>query len=125
MDNAIETENLTKEFDGLVAVDHINLNVKEGEIFGFLGPNGDGKTTTIKMLCTILNPTSGWAKVCGYMTLGNKKTRSENTSESCFKIRPLIDSSLGKRTWISMPECITWIGRQGRKGLQRYSIYWD
>ena len=66
MNNAIETENLTKEFDGLVAVDHINLNVKEGEIFGFLGPNGAGKTTAIKMLCTILNPTSGWAKVCGY-----------------------------------------------------------
>jgi len=59
-------ENLTKEFDGLVAVDHVNLGVKVGEIFGLLGPNGAGKTTAIKMLCTILNPTSGWAKVCGY-----------------------------------------------------------
>jgi len=66
MNNIIETEGLTKEFDGLVAVNHINLNVEEGEIFGFLGPNGAGKTTAIKILCTILNPTSGSAKVCGY-----------------------------------------------------------
>ena len=66
MNNVIEIENLAKEFDGLVAVNHINLNVGEGEIFGFLGPNGAGKTTLVKMLCTILNPTSGWAKVWGY-----------------------------------------------------------
>jgi ABC-2 type transport system ATP-binding protein len=66
MTNAIETKTLTREFDGLVAVDHISLNVAEGEIFGFLGPNGAGKTTAIKMLCTILNPTSGSARVCGY-----------------------------------------------------------
>ncbi|TET41866.1 MAG: ATP-binding cassette domain-containing protein, partial [Dehalococcoidia bacterium] len=66
MNDVIETQNLTKEFDGLVAVDHIDLSVKQGEIFGFLGPNGAGKTTTIRMLCTILDPTSGWAKVCGY-----------------------------------------------------------
>jgi len=66
MNKAIEIESLTKEFDGLIAVDHASLNVEEGEIFGFLGPNGAGKTTAIKMLCTILNPTSGSAKVCGY-----------------------------------------------------------
>ena len=66
MNNAIEIEVLTKDFDGLIAVDHISLNVEEGEIFGFLGPNGAGKTTAIKMLCTILNPTSGTARVCGY-----------------------------------------------------------
>jgi ABC-2 type transport system ATP-binding protein len=66
MNDVIEIENLTKEFDGLVAVNHVTLNVGEGEIFGFLGPNGAGKTTAVKMLCTILNPTSGSAKVCGY-----------------------------------------------------------
>lgn len=66
MNNAIEIEALTKDFNGLIAVDHISLNVEEGEIFGFLGPNGAGKTTAIKMLCTILNPTSGSARVCGY-----------------------------------------------------------
>jgi ABC-2 type transport system ATP-binding protein len=66
MNSVIEIENLTKEFDGLAAVNHITLNVGEREIFGFLGPNGAGKTTAVKMLCTILNPTSGSAKVCGY-----------------------------------------------------------
>ena len=65
----IEAENLTKEFDGFVAVDHINFTVEEGEIFGFLGPNGAGKSTTIKMLTTILNPTSGQARICGYDVL--------------------------------------------------------
>jgi len=62
----IEAENLTKRFGDLVAVDHINLEVYEGEIFGFLGPNGAGKTTTIKMLTTLLRPTKGKARVCGY-----------------------------------------------------------
>ena len=62
----IEAENLTKRFGDVVAVDHINLEVYEGEIFGFLGPNGAGKTTTIKMLTTLLRPTKGKARVCGY-----------------------------------------------------------
>jgi len=66
MNSIIEIENLTKEFNGFVAVDHISLSVEEGEIFGFLGPNGAGKTTITKILCTILNPTSGTVKVCGY-----------------------------------------------------------
>ncbi|MFP3879611.1 MAG: ATP-binding cassette domain-containing protein [Dehalococcoidia bacterium] len=66
MNSVIAIENLTKEFDDLIAVDHITLNVGAGEIFGFLGPNGAGKTTAVKMLCTILNPTSGSARVCGY-----------------------------------------------------------
>ena len=81
MSNIIEIENLSKEFDGLVAVDHINLNIKEGEIFGLLGPNGAGKTTITKMLCTILNPTSGWAKVCGYDVV-----RQRNKVRECIGI---------------------------------------
>jgi len=55
----IRTENLTKEYDGFKAVDNLNLDVKEGEIYGFLGPNGAGKTTTILMLLGILKPTRG------------------------------------------------------------------
>ena len=64
--NAIETVDLTKTFIKFTAVDSVNLQVKEGEIFGLLGPNGAGKSTTISMLCTILKPTSGTAKVNGY-----------------------------------------------------------
>ena len=62
----VKVENLSKTFGNLKAVDNISFEVKEGEIFGFLGPNGAGKTTTINILTTLLKPTSGVAKVCGY-----------------------------------------------------------
>ncbi len=55
----IEVKNLTKKFNGFIAVDNISFKVKKGEIFGFLGPNGAGKTTTIKMLITLLRPSAG------------------------------------------------------------------
>ncbi|MGB3908341.1 MAG: ATP-binding cassette domain-containing protein [Methanomethylovorans sp.] len=60
---AIEVENLTKEFNGFVAVDHISFSIESGEAFGLLGPNGAGKTTTMSMLSTMLKPTSGKASV--------------------------------------------------------------
>ena len=63
---AVQTLKLTKEFDGLVAVDHIDLEIKKGELFSLLGPNGAGKTTTINMLCCLLQPTSGTASIMGY-----------------------------------------------------------
>lgn len=63
---AVELMDLSKSFDKLVAVDKVNLEIKEGELFGLLGPNGAGKTTMISMLCTILKPTSGTAKVWNY-----------------------------------------------------------
>jgi len=66
MTNAIETNKLTKSFDSLVAVDKLDITVESGEIFSLLGPNGAGKTTTISMLCTMLKPTSGTAKVNGF-----------------------------------------------------------
>jgi ABC-2 type transport system ATP-binding protein len=66
-EDVIRTEGLTKIFNShLVAVDHVNFDVKRGEIFGFLGPNGAGKTTTINMLITILKPTEGKASVLGF-----------------------------------------------------------
>jgi ABC-2 type transport system ATP-binding protein len=73
MTDAIETVDLTKQFNGLTAVDKLNIKVDQGEIFGLLGPNGAGKTTTISMLCTILRPTSGTAKVNGYDVVKNAK----------------------------------------------------
>jgi ABC-2 type transport system ATP-binding protein len=62
----IETNKLTRSFNSLTAVDKLDITVESGEIFGLLGPNGAGKTTTISMLCTILKPTSGTAKVNGF-----------------------------------------------------------
>jgi len=64
--NVIEVEKLSKSFNSLKAVDSISFTVKKGEIFGFLGPNGAGKTTTINMLCTLLKPSSGSGRICGY-----------------------------------------------------------
>ena len=63
---AIESSDLTRKFDRVIAVNNLNLAIEEGEIFGFLGPNGAGKSTTIRMLCGILEPTSGSATVGGY-----------------------------------------------------------
>jgi ABC-2 type transport system ATP-binding protein len=63
--NAIVVTNLTKRFGDFVAVDGVSFDVAEGEVFGFLGSNGAGKSTTIRMLCGLLKPTSGIAKVGG------------------------------------------------------------
>jgi ABC-2 type transport system ATP-binding protein len=62
----VETNNLTKTYDGFTAVDGLNLRIEEGEIFGFLGANGAGKTTTILMLLGLTQPSSGTAQVCGH-----------------------------------------------------------
>ncbi len=62
----IDTENLTKKFGDLTAVEDLTLHVDEGEVFGFLGPNGAGKTTTVRMLCCLISKTSGKAKIGDY-----------------------------------------------------------
>ena len=62
----ISTEELTKKFGEVTAVDHVSFAVERGEIFAFLGPNGAGKSTTIKLLTTLLTPTSGRMEVAGH-----------------------------------------------------------
>ena len=66
MGSAIQTFELTRRYDSLVAVDHLDFNAEAGSIFGLLGPNGAGKSTLIKMLTTLLPPTSGTAVVAGF-----------------------------------------------------------
>ena len=63
----IKTVNLTKRYGNLVALANLNLEIQEGDCFGFIGPNGAGKTTTIKILATLLQPTWGEARVCDYV----------------------------------------------------------
>ncbi|MHC1587729.1 MAG: ATP-binding cassette domain-containing protein [Candidatus Syntropharchaeia archaeon] len=92
---AIETENLVKEFDGLRAVDGIDLEIERGELFGLLGPNGAGKTTLIKMLSTLLRPTSGSARVWGYDV-----SKEQNEVRMCIGIvfqDPSVDNKLTGR----------------------------
>jgi len=80
--NAVQTLKLTKEFDGLVAVNGVDLEIQKGELFSLLGPNGAGKTTTIRMLCCLLKPTSGTASVLGY-----------DIAKEPFKVKKLIGVS--------------------------------
>ncbi|MBK8916049.1 MAG: ABC transporter ATP-binding protein [Phycisphaerales bacterium] len=75
----IQTINLTKRYAKLVALNNLNLNIEEGECFGYIGPNGAGKTTTIRILATLLQPTWGEARVCGHVVGYESR-----------KIRPLI-----------------------------------
>lgn len=77
-DVAVYTRDLFKRFGDFIAVDHVNLEVKRGEIFGFLGPNGAGKSTTIRILCGLLEPTDGVATVAGF----DVKTESEQIKRS-------------------------------------------
>src|SRR4030095_8611331 len=65
-DKVITAKDLTKRFGHFTAVDHISFDVHKGEIFGFLGANGAGKTTAMRMLCGLSLPTSGQATVAGY-----------------------------------------------------------
>ena len=74
----IQTQNLTKKFNSILAVDDLTLEVSEGEVFGFLGPNGAGKTTTVRMLTSLIGPTSGTAVVNGYR-LGKSDTDIRRT----------------------------------------------
>lgn len=68
---AIEAGGLTKRFGSLTAVDHLDLNVPRSLVYGFLGPNGSGKTTAIRMLCGLLTPTEGEAMVLGHQVPGD------------------------------------------------------
>jgi ABC-2 type transport system ATP-binding protein len=66
MNYTIQTRELTKRFGNFTAVDHITVNIAQGEIYGFLGANGAGKTTAIRMLCGLLTPTGGSGSVAGF-----------------------------------------------------------
>ena len=84
---AVEIRDLTKRFGAFVAVDRVSLRVGEGEIFGFLGANGAGKSTTIRMLCGLLAPTSGTALVQGI------------DKRPCHRVKVFLDDSFRHRGW--------------------------
>lgn len=77
----IDTENLTRKFGTLTAVDNLTLHVDEGEVFGFLGPNGAGKTTTVRMLCCLISKTSGKIRIGDF---------SDDTETNRLMIRKMI-----------------------------------
>jgi ABC-2 type transport system ATP-binding protein len=93
--SAISMHGLTKKFGNLIAVDHVDLDIEKGELFGLLGPNGAGKSTIIKMLTTMLMPTSGEARVWGY-DAARDKNRVRSAIGVVFQ-DPAVDSMLTGR----------------------------
>ncbi|PHR72897.1 MAG: ABC transporter [Lutibacter sp.] len=111
-ENVIEAKNLTKKFGDFTAVNKITFNVKQGEIFGFLGANGAGKTTAIKMLIGISSPTSGDANVAGFDIYKNAEYIKKNIGYMSQKFALYDD--------LTVKENITFYG--GIYGLSRKRI---
>ena len=108
----ITTKDLTKRFGSLTAVDRLNLRIEEGEIFGLLGPNGAGKTTTISMLCTLLKPTSGTAKVNGF-DIAAQPSKVRSSIGIVFQ-EPSVDDLLTGRENLEMHAMLYKIPREVR-----------
>jgi ABC-2 type transport system ATP-binding protein len=111
-ENIIEVENLTKKFGSFTAVNSISFDVKKGEIFGFLGANGAGKTTAMKMLIGISKPTSGKAQVAGFDVFTNPEDIKKNIGYMSQKFALYDD--------LTVKENITFFG--GIYGLSRIQI---
>jgi ABC-2 type transport system ATP-binding protein len=75
----IEIHDLTKQYGKARGIDHVNLEIREGEIFGFIGPNGAGKSTTIRILLNLIFPSGGWAKIMGMDVIRNTKEIKQKT----------------------------------------------
>ncbi|MHB2035226.1 MAG: ABC transporter ATP-binding protein [Nitrososphaerales archaeon] len=117
----IETENLTKKFGDLTAVDGVTLRVEEGEVFGFLGPNGAGKTTTVRMLCCLISKTSGVARIAGY-EVGN-----DADSLKIRKLIGLVPDNVGLYESLSAYDNLDFYGKlydcteaQRKENIQRF-----
>ncbi|HID43514.1 MAG TPA: ATP-binding cassette domain-containing protein [Archaeoglobaceae archaeon] len=111
--NPIYVKDLTKKFNGLVAVDSISFKVKKGEIFGLLGPNGAGKTTTIKILVSLLRPDSGKAFVAGYDV--SEKPHNVRKNIGIVFQEPTLDLELTARENLDFHARLYGMGRKKRE----------
>jgi ABC-2 type transport system ATP-binding protein len=102
MARAVKTSDLVKDFNGLKAVDHLNLEVPEGAIYGFLGPNGSGKTTTLKMLTGMTKPTSGTIEILGVPMVFGKQKIQDNIG--------FLPDVPGFYDWMTAREFLTFCG---------------
>jgi ABC-2 type transport system ATP-binding protein len=117
----IETENLTKRFGSVTAVDNLTLKVNAGEVFGFLGPNGAGKTTTVRMLCCLISKTSGEASVAGY------EVGKEADALKLRKVIGMVPDSVGLYDDLSAYDNLDFYGKlydrteaQRKESIQRF-----
>lgn len=95
-EEVIRAHNLTKQFDGFTAVDHISFSVNAGEVVGYLGPNGSGKTTTIRMLLGLLRPSEGEATVMGYDVVHQSERVRERVGYMSQKFALYHDLTVGE-----------------------------
>src|SRR4030042_6728222 len=95
-EEVILAHNLTKKFDDFTAVDHISFSVGEGEVVGYLGPNGSGKTTTIRMLLGLLRPSEGQATVLGYDIVRQSESVRERVGYMSKKFALYHDLTVGE-----------------------------
>jgi ABC-2 type transport system ATP-binding protein len=109
----IDTENLTKKFGDLTAVDKLTLRVGEGEVFGFLGPNGAGKTTTIRMLCCLISKTSGTAR------LGNYEIGNKSDQQKIRRMVGVLTENVGLYEELSAYDNLDFYGRFYRLDIQK------
>jgi ABC-2 type transport system ATP-binding protein len=109
----IETENLTRKFGDLTAVDNLTLHVDDGEVFGFLGPNGAGKTTTVRMLCCLISQTSGTAKIGDY-DVGNSADQ-----QKIRRMVGLLTENVGLYEELSAYDNLDFYGRFYRLDVQK------
>jgi len=123
----IQISNLTKKFGKLTAVDHLTLEIEDGEIFGLLGPNGAGKTTTILMLTTVIRPTEGTASIAGF-DVKKAPNKARELIGVCFQEPKLL--------WVSTPwDVLNWhakvcgLSTQERKSRVKWALeetnMWD
>lgn len=113
MEYSVETFDLSKHYNGLKALDRLNIKIRKGEIFGLLGPNGAGKTTALSMLCTILKPTSGTAAVNGF-DIVKEPAKVRKCMGMVFQ-QPSVDDLLTGRENLRMHTLLFGMPRETRK----------
>ncbi len=109
----IDTENLTKKFGNLTAVESLTLHVNDGEVFGFLGPNGAGKTTTVRMLCCLISKTSGTARI------GNYEVGNSADQQKIRRMVGLLTENVGLYEELSAYDNLDFYGRFYRLDVQK------
>ena len=109
----IDTENLTKKFGNMTAVDSVTLHVDEGEVFGFLGPNGAGKTTTVRMLACLVSKSSGTA------TIGDYEIANRADQPKIRKMIGLLTENVGLYEELSAYDNLDFYGRFYKLGEQK------
>ena len=109
----IDTENLTKKFGTMTAVDSVTLHVEDGEVFGFLGPNGAGKTTTVRMLACLVSKSSGNA------TIGDYEIANRADQPKIRKMIGLLTENVGLYEELSAYDNLDFYGRFYKLGEQK------